>query len=66
MWLKLMGDEIIGTNKERLMMALLAWGVQRGAHTAYLQVMCSNEPALRLYERLGLVEKYWYWYRIKL
>jgi N-acetylglutamate synthase len=50
---------------KRLMLALLAWGVQQGAHTAYLQVMCNNEPALRLYEELGFEEKYQYWYRIK-
>ncbi len=50
---------------ERLMLALLAWGAQHGAHTAYLQVMCNNEPALRLYEKLGFEEKYQYWYRIK-
>jgi ribosomal protein S18 acetylase RimI-like enzyme len=49
----------------RLMMALLAWGAQHGAHTAYLQVMCNNEPALRMYEKLGFREKYQYWYRIK-
>ena len=48
---------------ERLMMALLAWGVQQGAHTAYLQVMCDNEPALRLYKELGFEEGYQYWYK---
>ena len=50
---------------ENLMTALLGWGIQRGSHTAYLQVMCDNEPALRLYEKLGFEEKYQYWYRIK-
>jgi len=48
----------------RLMEALLAWGQGRNAHTVYLQVMCNNEPALRLYEKLGFEEKYQYWYRI--
>ena len=49
----------------RLMKALLAWGQERGALSAYLQVMCNNEPGLRLYEKLGFQEKYQYWYRIK-
>jgi len=49
----------------RLMQALLVWGQREGAHTVYLQVMCNNQPALRLYEKLGFKEKYQYWYRIK-
>ena len=49
----------------RLMHALLAWGQRHGAHIAYLQVMCDNKPALRLYEKLGFEEEYQYWYRIK-
>ena len=52
-------------NGTGLMQSLLAWGAQQGAHTAYLQVMCNNQPALRLYEKLGFEEKYQYWYRIK-
>lgn len=51
----------LGTN---LMLALLAWGWERGASLAYLQVMCNNIPALNLYEKLGFQEKYRYWYRI--
>lgn len=47
-----------------LMQALQAWGQEYGAHTAYLQVMCNNDLALGLYEKLGFHEQYRYWYRI--
>jgi len=50
---------------EQLMVALLTWGRDHGAWMAYLQVMCDNEPALRLYEKLGFQEQYQYWYRAK-
>ena len=33
--------------------ALMAWAVSLGAHTIALQVVEGNEPALRLYHRLG-------------
>jgi len=33
--------------------ALLGWGAERGASTAYLQVLGENGPALALYGRLG-------------
>jgi ribosomal protein S18 acetylase RimI-like enzyme len=49
----------------RLMGALLAWGQKHRAETAYLQVMCNNDPALRLYKKLGFKEAYQYWYRIQ-
>jgi ribosomal protein S18 acetylase RimI-like enzyme len=49
----------------RVMRALLAWARSNGATRAYLQVMKQNEPALRLYERLGFREAYAYWYRVK-
>ncbi|HEY9074915.1 MAG TPA: GNAT family N-acetyltransferase [Anaerolineaceae bacterium] len=50
---------------EQIMRALLAWGARNGAHTAYLQVMLNNPPALRLYQKLGFQQEYIYWYRVK-
>lgn len=49
----------------QLLSNLLAWGQRGGARTAYLQVMCDNVPALRLYDRLGFHECYQYAYRCK-
>jgi ribosomal protein S18 acetylase RimI-like enzyme len=50
---------------ERLVAGLLHWGARAGAGTAYLQVLESNERALRLYQRLGFGTLYRYWYRIE-
>lgn len=48
----------------RLVSQLMTWGKQHGAHTAYLQVVRNNDPALKLYAQLGFAERYQYWYRI--
>jgi GNAT superfamily N-acetyltransferase len=45
-----------------VMEALLDWGAEHGATTAYLQVLGDNRPALSLYERLGLREHHRYRY----
>ena len=45
-----------------VMAALVEWSAERGATTAYLQVLGDNEPALALYDRLGFVEHHRYRY----
>lgn len=49
----------------QLLLYLLNWGKANGADYAYLQVMPNNEPALKLYGKLGFQEIYQYWYRVK-
>lgn len=48
----------------QIMTGLAAWGRAAGAHQSYLQVVATNAAAIRLYEDLGYVEAYRYWYRI--
>ena len=47
----------------RVMRFILDWARQHRASHAYLQVMRENQPAIRLYEKLGFHEAYGYWYR---
>ncbi len=45
-----------------VMAALAGWGAERGATTAYLQVLADNEPAVALYEGLGFQTHHAYAY----
>jgi ribosomal protein S18 acetylase RimI-like enzyme len=47
-----------------LVRALLQWGVQAGAASAYLQVRATNGAARSLYASLGFEEAYGYHYRL--
>jgi N-acetylglutamate synthase len=48
-----------------LIESILAWGKDMGAEYGYLQVLVDNDPAVRLYSKVGFKEEYRYWYRIK-
>jgi GNAT superfamily N-acetyltransferase len=66
-WVGFRGIEVRPDHRRRglalgLMEALLEWGAEQGATTAYLQVLGDNEPAIRLYERLGFREHHRYRY----
>lgn len=50
---------------EQMILNLLKWGKENGAKYSYLAVVLNNEPALRLYSRIGYSEIYKYWYRVK-
>lgn len=49
----------------QLVQGLMAWGEAHGSRYAYLQVVSTNYPALRLYQKLGFQDGYRYWYRSK-
>lgn len=48
----------------RMTDALIGWGHDRGARTAYLQVEEENRGAVALYSRLGFTREYVYHYRV--
>ena len=48
---------------ERVCRHLLACAAARGATVGYLQVDAANEPARRIYRRLGFSDGYSYHYR---
>jgi GNAT superfamily N-acetyltransferase len=50
---------------KQLVLHILRWAKTYGAKHSYLQVVKSNKPAIRLYDKLGYKESYTYWYRIK-
>lgn len=43
---------------------LLEIGHQNGAKQGWLSVLADNAPALKVYEKLGFVTTYQYWYRV--
>ena len=50
---------------KQLILNLLKWGKENGAKYSYLAVLLNNNPALRLYSKIGFSEVYSYWYRVK-
>ncbi len=59
-WLGVHGLHVADERRRRglataLMRELLDWGASAGATTAWLHVEVGNDPALRLYQRLGLL-----------
>lgn len=50
---------------EALVSSILERAAEEGATRAYLQVVAANEPARRLYAKLGFRDSYLYWYRKK-
>jgi len=49
---------------EAIVRTLMRQAALLGARTAYLQVVVANHNAGALYEKLGFIERYRYWYRV--
>ena len=49
----------------KLVRNLCNWGQNQQATKAFLQVMSTNQNAVRLYRKLGFSAEYHYWYRLK-
>jgi ribosomal protein S18 acetylase RimI-like enzyme len=47
-----------------MILNILHWAKQCGATHAFLSVEKANDPALKLYAKLGFTEIYQYWYRV--
>ena len=66
-WVGFRGIEVAPEHRRQglartVMAALLEWGAERGATTAYLQVLGHNAPALALYEAMGFTTHHAYAY----
>ncbi len=66
-WVGFRGIEVDPAYRRRglartIMAALLDWGAEQGATTAYLQVLGHNAPALALYESMGFTTHHQYAY----
>jgi len=66
-WVGFRTVEVASTQRGRglaiaVMAALVEWGAEQGATTAYLQVLRDNAPARRLYEGMGFAPHHRYCY----
>jgi GNAT superfamily N-acetyltransferase len=66
-WVGIRGLDVSPEHRRRglaraVMAALVAWGAERGATTAYLQVLGDNEPAVALYASMGFTTHHSYAY----
>lgn len=49
---------------EQMIKELLHWAIRNGAKSSYLMVLDQNQPALRLYSKLGFRKLYSAWFRV--